>query len=687
MTETLLLEIGLEEVPAKYVRDSSEQLRKRVEAFLTENRIIFADTKAYATPRRLAVRVEGVADRQEDLLVKAKGPSRKIAVGEDGSWSKAALGFARGQGVDPADLYFEEVNGVEYVYANKETKGLDTYDALKGLAAVVEAMTFPVAMHWGNHTFKYIRPIHWLVALFGEQVIPFQVLDVETGRTSRGHRFLGTEATFGHADQYVERLREQYVMADQDARKAMIQAQIADLERENGWHVPEDDTLLEEVNALVEYPTAFFGEYDAKYLALAEEVLITSMKGHQRYFEVRDLAGQLLPYFISVRNGDSNHLENVQRGNRKVLTARLDDAFFFSKEDEKLTITDCAAKLEYVSFHAKIGSIAQKMQNTGKLAAELADLVDFTPEEKADLARASEIYKFDLVTNMVSEFPELQGVMGEKYALQKGEKETVAAAIREHYLPLSSDGELPVSRVGAALAVADKLDSIISFFKEGMIPTGSNDPYALRRQMMGIIQILEAFQWSLSLEDLLVRELQDVYSVEDETAVAKITLAILEFSKARIQQKMNGYGIAHDIQEAVLASREDDALEVLANAQELQLHRQDENFKQMIEALARVINISKEVAWPFEVDIDLFATTSEKNLYVQSNHLDIIWDESSSEGRYQALGALTPYITDYFEENMVMVEDEAVRTNRLNALAKLTDKILQFADVRKLITK
>lgn len=686
MTETLLLEIGLEEVPAKYVRDSSEQLLERVQVFLEENRIVFAEAKAYATPRRLAVKVEGVAERQEDLLTKVKGPSKKIALQEDGSWSKAALGFARGQDVNPDTLYFEELNGVEYVYASKETQGEETFAALRGLAQVVTSMTFPVSMHWGSSTFKYIRPIHWLVALWGQEVIPFRVLDVETGRVSRGHRFLGREAVLARAEEYEEKLREQYVIVDQDAQKAMIRAQIHELEKEKGWHIPEDDALLEEVNALVEYPTAFYGDFDPKYLALPEEVLITSMKGHQRYFEVRDPSGKLLPYFISVRNGDRNHLDNVKRGNRKVLTARLEDAFFFWEEDQKLTIPACVAKLEGVSFHARIGSIAQKMQNTSWLAAELAALVGLSPEEQADLARASEIYKFDLVTNMVSEFPELQGIMGEKYALMKGEKVAVAAAIREHYLPLSSEGELPESQVGAALAVADKLDSIISFFKVGMFPTGSNDPYALRRQMMGVIQIAESFHWSFSLEELLYKALQDVYLVEEGTAVGLIR-EIGEFAKGRIQQKLGSYAIAYDVQEAILASHEDNLVKLMEQAQVLQLHHQEEDFKETIEALARVVNISKDVPAPFVVNTDLLQTDSEKNLYVQSNHLDTVWEKTDADEKYHALAALTPYITAYFEENMVMVENRDIRDNRLNTLGKLTQKILQFADVRKLVTK
>lgn len=687
MSQTVLLEIGLEEMPAKYVRSSSIQLKEKMAAFLEENRIGFDAIETYATPRRLAVIASGVSDKQADLAEVVKGPAKKIALQADGTWSKAALGFVRGQGLTPEDIFFDELNGVEYVFVKKETNGKASSEVLKELNTVVESLTFPVSMHWGNHHFKYIRPIHWIAALADAEIILFQVLDVVSGRTTRGHRFLGEEVTLAHANEYVEKLAEQHVIADQDKRKNMIRAQFQQIEAENGWIIPNDETLLEEVTSLVEYPTAFFGEYDSKYLTLPADVLITSMKDHQRYFEVKDKSGKLLPYFISVRNGNGMFIENVKKGNEKVLTARLEDGLFFFNEDQRITIAQSVEKLKKVTFHSKIGSIHDKMDNTAKIAAHLADLLDLEEDDKTQLLRAASIYKFDLVTNMVSEFTELQGIMGEVYALQQGETAAVATAIREHYLPVSSEGELPETQIGAVLAMADKLDSIISFFLQGMVPTGSNDPYALRRQMIGVIQIIEKYQWSFSLQELLSALLTEVYAVEDAESFDKTINELAVFANGRIQQKLQTYGIRYDIVEAVLQSGEKDVNTLFANAKVLQAHSEEESFKAIMEALARVVNISGNPDESIPVQKDLLETASEKNLYVQINHLDLALSHGDPEADYVALAAIAPYIEAYFDENMVMVEDIAIRSNRLNALGNLTLSILQFADVRKLILK
>ena len=687
MSQTVLLEIGLEEMPAKYVRSSSIQLKEKMAAFLEANRIGFDAIEMYATPRRLAVIASGVSDKQADLAEVIKGPAKKIALQADGTWSKAALGFVRGQGLTPEDIFFDELNGVEYVFVKKETNGKASSEVLKELNTVVESLTFPVSMHWGNHHFKYIRPIHWIVALADAEIIPFQVLDVVSGRTTRGHRFLGEDVTLSHAGEYVEKLAEQHVIADQDKRKNMIRAQFQQIEAENGWIIPNDESLLEEVTSLVEYPTAFFGEYDSKYLTLPADVLITSMKDHQRYFEVKDKSGKLLPYFISVRNGNGIFIDNVKKGNEKVLTARLEDGLFFFNEDQRITIAQSVEKLKKVTFHSKIGSIHDKMDNTAKIAAHLADLLDLEEDDKTQLLREASIYKFDLVTNMVSEFTELEGIMGEVYALQQGETAAVATAIREHYLPVSSEGELPETQIGAVLAMADKLDSIISFFLQGMVPTGSNDPYALRRQMIGVIQIIEKYQWSFSLEDLLSALLTEVFAIEDAESFDKTMNELAVFANGRIQQKLQTYGIRYDIVEAVLQSGEKDVNTLFANAKVLQAHSEEESFKTIMEALARVVNISGNPDESIPVQKDLLETASEKNLYVQINHLDLALSHGDPEADYTALAAIAPYIEAYFDENMVMVEDVAIRSNRLNMLGNLALSIMQFADVRKLILK
>ncbi|MDR1012805.1 MAG: glycine--tRNA ligase subunit beta, partial [Lactobacillales bacterium] len=502
MTKDLLLEIGLEEMPAHVVLPAMEQLKEKTAQFLKENRLPFKEIAAFSTPRRLAVRVLGIAEKQENIKEEIKGPAKKIALDEKQNWTKAAEGFALSQGFSTDDIFFKEIKGAEYVHVIKFIEGLTAFEVLTGLKGVIISLTFPVAMRWADYDLKYIRPIHWIVALLDEEVIPFNVLDIQTDNFSRSHRLLNKEVTFAHPAEYLTRLAEADVIADVSKRKTQIIDQIQTIAHQNKWKIALDENLLAEVVNLVEYPTAFVGEFAEKYLAVPEEVLITSMKEHQRFFYVRDAKGRLSPHFISVRNGRAAHLENVIKGNQKVLVARLEDAKFFWAEDQKLKISDLVEKLTQVTFHEKIGTLSEHMKRTKVIAKILAEKLAISKNEKKDLLRAADIYKFDLLTNMVGEFPELQGTMGEKYAVLAGESKTVGQAIREHYLPVSSDGVLPKSNIGAILAIADKIEALYSFFSVGLIPSSSNDPYALRRITLGVIRIIEDRKWKLSFADL-----------------------------------------------------------------------------------------------------------------------------------------------------------------------------------------
>ncbi|WP_439646228.1 glycine--tRNA ligase subunit beta [Secundilactobacillus odoratitofui] len=414
---------------------------------------------------------------------------------QEGNWSKAAIGFTRGQGVTVDDITFKELKGTEYVYVEKHIAGQPVQSVLAGLKDVITGMTFPTMMKWGSYHFEYIRPIKWLVALLDDEVIPFEILDVATDRETRGHRFLGKAITLNNATDYEAALTSEFVIADAAKRKAEIRTQIDRIAESHHWTVKINEDLLEEVTNLVEWPTAFTGGFDEKYLAIPDEVLITSMRDHQRFFYVLDENGKLLPHFISVRNGNENHIENVIAGNEKVLAARLSDAMFFYQEDQKQTIDDYVDRLKNVSSMTRSVPCMKKMQRVAAIAGQLGHTLGLTETQVTDVVRAAHIYKFDLVTGMVGEFAELQGVMGEKYALLNGENAAVAQAVREHYMPISADGDLPASAVGAVLALADKLDSILTFFAAGMVPSGSNDPYALRRQATGIVRIIRANNW------------------------------------------------------------------------------------------------------------------------------------------------------------------------------------------------
>ncbi|WP_270785608.1 glycine--tRNA ligase subunit beta [Enterococcus faecalis] len=694
MAKDLLLEIGLEEMPAHVVTPSRIQLEEKVIKFLDEHHLDYETVQSFATPRRLAVKVTAIPEKQADVEEEVKGPAKKIALDAEGNWSKAAQGFVRGQGVTTEDIVFKELNGVEYVYVTKFTKGQSAKEVLTKLNDVITSLTFPVTMHWANYDFEYIRPIHWIVALLDDEVIPFNVLDVTTGQTSRGHRFLGDDVTFQHANEYEAKLKEQFVVVQPNERKQMIVDQANALAAEKNWQLALDEELLEEVTNLVEYPTAFVGSFDEKYLSVPDEVLVTSMKEHQRYFEVRNDQGLLMPHFIAVRNGDNVHLENVIKGNEKVLIARLEDAEFFYNEDKKLTIEACVEKLKNVTFHEKIGSIYEKMQRVALIAQIIGRKVGLSEEELEDLKRASEIYKFDLVTNMVGEFPELQGIMGEKYALLQGEKPAVATAIREHYLPTSSEGELPETAIGAVLALADKLDSVFSFFSVGMIPTGSNDPYALRRQTYGVIRIIEDKGWTFPLVQLQT-EVDEAVNQDVEKYGVLLNegqAEVVEFVKARLRQLLMTKNVRHDIIDAVVSAEQADLSKLFASANILKSRFEDQDFKPSMEALTRVINLAKkgqELLGDTEEGIDpsLFENKAEKELYQVVNDLSEAFATRTIAENYEALVNLRPLIDAYFNETMVMVEDEKVKQNRLKQLMQIAKMALSIASLDLLIVK
>ena len=689
MTQSLLLEIGLEELPAQYVRTSSEQLAKRVEDFFKDENLAFESVEAFATPRRLAVRVNGLVEEQADREEIFKGPSLAIAK-KGGAWTKAAEGFVRGKGLTTDDIYVEEVNGVEYIHVKQHIAGKSTKEVVKNLSSVITDMKFPVTMRWAAHTFEYLRPIHWIVALYGNEVIEeIGVLDVKAGRISRGHRFLGKEATIESPESYEKALAEQFVIVNQDERKALVRKQIEELAAKNKWIIPIDEDLLEEVSSILEYPTAFAGTFDEKYLVVPEPVLVTSMKEHQRYFVVYNQEKQLLPFFVSVRNGNDYMIENVAKGNQKVLTARLEDALFFYEEDLKIPMTTFLKKLETLNFHAKIGSMTEKMDRVQLLVGRLAKELNLPSDVVVTAQRAASIYKFDLVTNMVGEFPELQGIMGEIYALKQGETPEVAQAIREHYMPTSADGELPSSVPGALLAVADKLDTFLSFTAAGMLPTGSNDPYALRRQVMGLVQILAAFDWNIEIEDFTKLLLGLDYAEFLTGKEDEIEEFILSFIRERVAQRIATITKRHDIIDAVVNSHTSSIPEQLKAAKVLSAVSESEEFKGITEALNRVINISAKAQDDASGEIleDRLETASERTLVKAIKELHSKVQTLTPEELYSHLEALAPKINDFFNENMVMVDDEAVRRNRLRFLGLLSQIILDFADFTSLIVK
>ncbi len=688
MAKDYLFEIGTEEMPAHVVERSVKQLAQRTEKFLKEKGLNFKCTKTFSTPRRLTVLVEALAEKQEDIDEIKKGPAKKIALDQDKNWTKAAQGFARGQGMTTDDIYFDKLKGTEYAYVHVKKEGKKTSDILLGMSEIIKSMTFPTKMRWDSHDFEFVRPIHWLVSLYGSDVIPVKILDITAGRKTAGHRFLGDSVVLANSSDYEDALKDQFVIVDANKRRKMIIDQMNKLVKKNNWQIKPDESLLEEVTNLVEYPTVFAGSFAKKYLQMPKEVLITSMKDNQRYFEVYDQNGELINHFIAVRNGNKDYLENVVSGNEKVLVARLDDAQFFYDEDRKYPLSHFVQKLDNVSFHDKIGSMSEKMKRVNIIGDFLAKRWHLDKQVVSDFDRASQIYKFDLVTQMVGEFAELQGVMGKHYAKLAGEKDDVAAAIAEHYMPTTSEGNLPKTTVGSLLSIADKLDTIITFFAVGMIPSSSNDPYALRRYAYGIVRILINQSWSLPFNDVLP---EIVSALENQTPAklpkkAEQEEEISLFIRDRIKQYLQKNNYKYDIIDAVLASSQQDPIQILAAAKVLQLHHDDDKFKPVVESLIRINNILKKAKYKGKniVNKDLFDNDTETQLAEGVNDLSKI---DKLADLYDGFVKLQPVIDLYFETNMIMAKDEAVRNNRLAQLSDVAQLSKRLGDLSKLVIK
>ena len=689
MTKDYLFEIGTEEMPAHVVAKSVKQLADRTGKFLKDNGLSFKNIKTFSTPRRLTILVQELAEKQADIDEIKKGPSKKIALDKDGNWSKAGEGFVRGQNMSVDDIYFQKIKDVEYAYIHVKKEGKKATEILLGMDQIVKELAFPTKMRWGNYDLEFVRPIHWIVSLFGSEIIPVKILDIVAGRKTYGHRFLGESLVLATSDDYESALKSQFVIADANQRKNMILSQINSLCEKNDWQVKIDSGLLEEVINLVEYPTIFSGSFNEKYLNIPKEVLITSMKDNQRYFEVYDHEGTLINHFIAIRNGNSDYLDNVIAGNEKVLVARLDDAQFFYDEDKKYPLSHFVEKLSSVSFHDKIGSMAEKMLRVKLIGEYIGEKINISSSELADFDRAADIYKFDLVTNMVGEFAELQGIMGTHYAELAGERKAVSQAIKESYLPSSADGDLPTTKIGSLLSIADKLDTIIAFFGAGMIPNSSNDPYALRRSAYGIVRILINQSWNISIEDAL----KDIIALLKGKTVAKLPndeatqAEISDFIINRVKQLLQVKKYSYDVIDTVLASNQQNVANILSIADILQENHDDSKFKKVVESLTRIANILKKADFSEaeQINPDLFENNSEKALY---DKINLLLDKSLDvKTLYSEFVQLQPVIDEYFDSNMILDKNEAVKINRLSQL-KLIDKLaLEFGDLSKLVIK
>jgi len=692
MTHSFLLEVGLEDMPAQVVPQAEEQLVAGVKEFLTEGNLSFGEVSGYSTPRRFAVRVDDLAEKQPDKNQTVRGPAQRIGQDDEGEWTKAAIGFSKGQGGTVDDLIIKDEDGEPYLYMEKYIPGKATKDVLTDLPTVIKNIEFPKNMKWGTPDYQYIRPIHWIVALLDDDIVPFEVFGVKTGQETNGHRFLGETVSINQPAAYEEALQNEYVIPDRSQRRAEIVEQLEKLCQENKWETPTSYTeLLEEVTDLVEYPTVFYGAFDERYLEVPEMVLETSMIDHQRYFPVREAGNDqaLLPYFISVRNGNAKHLDNVARGNEKVLSARLADAKFFYDEDQNKEIAEFVEQLKDLTYHDQLGSVFEKQERSQRMVAVIDTYYQLSETEKEQLEQATSFYKFDLVTQVVSEFPSLQGKIGALYAKERQEEAEVANAIGEQYLPTSMSDSLPETKVGRYLALIDKLDTLIQFFSVGLIPTGSNDPYALRRQALGVVRIMLALDEDALVLDELLEDLVQASAlpVSRQADLAENMQALQNFINDRVEQMMEAeYNIAHDVRQAALGTRHKNVTWMLAVAQVLEAEKNKDSFKEVVEALTRVVNMTEEEETADPIDSSLLETESEKMLADQVQILAQTFAENPEAATaYQALEKIEEPVTEFFENNMVMIDNPDVKANRLTLLNKLAIIAKQFADFSQLV--
>lgn len=684
MSKTLLLEIGTEEVPAHVMPGILSQLKENAAKTFEELRIEYKNIKTLGTPRRSALLVEGLAEQQADLSKENRGPAVNIAFDADGNPTKAAQGFARGQGVKPEELVTKD----GYVYAMVHEKGGQTVDLLGDtLKGLVDGLNFPNNMHWADLDYKFIRPLRWLVALYGQDVIDFEVANVKSGRTSRGHRFL-SEGDFeiANADDYVEACRKASIIVDQNERCEMIRQQIAEVAAANGGQAEVNEDLLEEVLYLVEYPTALCGKFDEKYLALPAEAVITPMRDHQRYFPVlKD--GQLLPLFITIRNGGKEYLETVQHGNERVLRARLEDAQFFFDEDRKKTLEQHGEKLKTVVFQDGLGTIYDKALRLEVLAGYIADAIGANEQDKKDAVRAAKLAKADLVTGMVTEFTELQGVMGREYALLDGETKAVAQAIDEHYMPRFAGDSQPASVAGRIVSLADKIDTIVGTFSRGLIPTGSQDPFALRRQALGIVNMLKEAQYHISLSQLVAKAME-LLKIADAGQQTKLQNDVADFMKLRLKNVLADAGIRYDVVDAVFVTV-DDIYGVFLRAQAVnEAVKQD--MEKTIQAFVRTGNIARKAEdVQAAVEAGLLAEQVEKDLYkAYEDATSKVEKEIAAQdyaGAIATLSQMAAPIDAFFDGVMVMDKDEKIKNNRLGLLKLVDNLVCQVADFSKIV--
>lgn len=680
-----LLEIGVEEFPATYIEPTKNQLVQAFTKLLTTNGVDFHNLRCDATPRRFVVRIEGLHNKTEDKVEQVKGPAARIAFDESGNPTKALLGFMKSQKVELSDVQQEMIGNENYVVVNKREEGMDVKQLLQtSIPEILRSLTFPKSMKWGGRDFRFARPIRWFVSLFDDDVLHFDLEEIPVDRYTRGHRVLGSDnICIESIDRFEDQLLDNYVMLDEKKRREVILVNAEKLVRERGGNLMEDEDLLDEIVNLVEYPTPLLGHIPQEYMELPDPVILTPMKDHLRYLPVIDDKGNTMPYFVTVRNGDKTGLDIVRAGNEKVLTPRLEDAKFFYNDDRKKPLEGYVEDLKNLTFHDKLGSMYDKTSRVRSLAAQIGKNLGVGDAALASVDRAATLCKADLMTRMVIEFTELQGVIGGIYAQESGETEVVSKAIAEHYLPTQSRGALPQTTTGTVLSLADKMDSLCGLFAIGEKISGSQDQFGLRRMALGILHILISNKLDISMESMIKDSL---YSYVDEKVMVfpyeETMDKILQFFRQRLRNRLTEDGYRYDVVDSVLVTRPNFIYDVILRISAVEDFLSLINSKDILQSLTRVSTLAQK-AEHANVNVEWLTTDEEKRLYDLGGYYDSIRDDIDQSSYKQALTDLakaSPAIDRFLDNTMVMVDDEAVKNNRLALLKRTHDLILEVFD-------
>ncbi len=688
MAADLLIEIGTEEIPARFIPPVLEEMKASLQKRLQQERLEFEAVKTMGTPRRLALIATGVAEQQAESTAEIVGPPQAVAYDAQGQPTKAAVGFARSQGVEVADLTIVNTDKGPYLAVKKHAAGLPAKDRLpEMLPEWILGLSFPKSMRWGSLTITFARPIHWIVAFFGTDVIPFTVGDITSGAVSYGHRFQAPQAmtlNSASASDYLEALRLASVLVDPEERRKKLDQQLEQASSSVQGRMVPNPELVQENTFLVEHPNLTLGTFEERFLQLPDEVLITSMREHQRYFSLRDTNGKLLPYFIAVNNTLARDPVVVQQGHERVLRARLSDAMFFFQEDRKIKLDTWVEELKGVVYHSLLGTSYDKMSRFRSIGTYLAERL--LPDKIAKVSRAATLAKADLVSGMVGEFPSLQGIMGSEYARLAGEDPEVADAVLAHYLPRHAGDRIPDNLVGAMVGMADRFDSICGCFGVGLIPSGAADPYGLRRQALAIINILWDKKFYLDLSGA-IKYCLGLLKDKLTEPIEKTHDEVMEFFRTRVHHLLTGDNISAEVAEAVLTTSFTDIVESMQKAQALEEVRRGLDFPALAVAFKRVINISRG-AQASEVKTEMFENQSEHDLFAATQAMEKTVAEALPRRNYEevfkALASLKTPVDKFFDEVLVMTDDLNVRSNRLALLVRISQTFLRLADFSRI---